>query len=598
MKIHNMALNVRLINACVAAAIVAVAGLGVALWGLSALPLEVVKAHLDALAADGNAGLFTVDLFRRVVLVMRVAGSLALASAGVCLCLQAPLVRWTVTWVDAAVASSRGAWQFTREAIKREEPIHLWTAIGILLAAIAARLLELFQPMRYDEAFTFLNYASKPFYVGMAYYEPNNHIFHTLLAHAISSVCGPHPWAIRLPAFVAGVLLVPAAYLAVRALYGKDASLLTAGWVAASAPWIEYSTNARGYTIVGTTFMLALALASSLKRQKNTLAWLLLILCSIVGLYTIPTAIYPFGAVGVWLLLSAWLGDTRPPPLLLVRDTGVAVLCAVVVTGVLYSPVVIASGIKSAIGFAAPQPWADFTERAWKFFREVWSQWNQGVPRIMSAMLAMGFVTAGVFHRRVATHRVPVVAAAAVWSLALLTINRTVPWPRHWLPFSLVYVATAMAGLSFVLGRIGRGRVERSRSIVMAFLTIVLTGGCGWSIVHKSSVQMVTPNDHFPDAKPIATFLRGYLRSGDAVIVGVPANAPLEYYFLALGVSRGYLRADVNVSQRLLVVAHQPHQRTLTDLLQDAKAPYGQFDVPRIVKDFPSGVVYELRRKG
>ena len=60
--------------------------------------------------------------------------------------------------------------------------------------------------MRFDEAFTFLRFASQPLLEGLTTYaEPNNHLFHTLLVHISTSLFGDQPWAIRLPALLAGV---------------------------------------------------------------------------------------------------------------------------------------------------------------------------------------------------------------------------------------------------------------------------------------------------------------------------------------------------------------------------------------------------------
>jgi len=56
----------------------------------------------------------------------------------------------------------------------------------LIIAAIGAvlRLALLDQPMRYDEAYTFIVYASQPLGQALVTYSaPNNHLFHTLLVH-------------------------------------------------------------------------------------------------------------------------------------------------------------------------------------------------------------------------------------------------------------------------------------------------------------------------------------------------------------------------------------------------------------------------------
>ena len=54
----------------------------------------------------------------------------------------------------------------------------------------------------------------------------------------------------RLPALIAGILLIPATYLLFRVISNNLAALLSSALVAVSSPLIEFSTNARGYTTV------------------------------------------------------------------------------------------------------------------------------------------------------------------------------------------------------------------------------------------------------------------------------------------------------------------------------------------------------------
>ena len=62
-----------------------------------------------------------------------------------------------------------------------------WEWIGLIIAttlAIVLRARELSQPIRYDEAATWLDYASQPLGRALSDYRfPNNHLFHTLLVH-------------------------------------------------------------------------------------------------------------------------------------------------------------------------------------------------------------------------------------------------------------------------------------------------------------------------------------------------------------------------------------------------------------------------------
>ena len=73
----------------------------------------------------------------------------------------------------------------------------------------------------------------------------------------------------RLPAFTAGVLLVPAVYWLAKRLYDRwtalGAALLVAWW----PTLINYSTNARGYTLVALFTLLTLTLRQHSSRGKK-----------------------------------------------------------------------------------------------------------------------------------------------------------------------------------------------------------------------------------------------------------------------------------------------------------------------------------------
>src|SRR2546425_3783489 len=95
-----------------------------------------------------------------------------------------------------------------------------------------------------DESATFLYYASHPLPVAVSIYgSPNNHILHTVLMHLSYVIFGASEWALRLPAFLAGVAIVPLTYVVARSL-GNRGALLAAALSASAPVLIDYSTDA------------------------------------------------------------------------------------------------------------------------------------------------------------------------------------------------------------------------------------------------------------------------------------------------------------------------------------------------------------------
>ncbi len=103
----------------------------------------------------------------------------------------------------------------------------------VLAAGCWVRVSHLGDPMRNDEAFTYVTYVKRADYFD--YSRPNNHVFNTLLMAAAGSVAGESPAGLRLPAFVSGVLLIPAAALLCFQLCGCGISAVAAMALAASS---------------------------------------------------------------------------------------------------------------------------------------------------------------------------------------------------------------------------------------------------------------------------------------------------------------------------------------------------------------------------
>jgi predicted membrane-bound mannosyltransferase len=145
------------------------------------------------------------------------------------------------------------------------------TAAVLLAGALLIRLLYIRQPIRHDEAYTYLYFAAQPLGSALSDYSvPNNHLFHTLLVKAVTSVLGGSLPAIRLSAFVAGLLIVPAVYLVTRRLGGdRGASLLAMAPAAVWPELVHYSTNARGYSIVALAFLLLIMLGDEMVERDT-----------------------------------------------------------------------------------------------------------------------------------------------------------------------------------------------------------------------------------------------------------------------------------------------------------------------------------------
>ena len=136
---------------------------------------------------------------------------------------------------------------------KETHEIRLKHWVALLLVTIVGtwarwRFIDL--PMRYDESFTVWRFVSRGLSTVLSDYSlPNNHVLHSLGVYIAARIGGLEPEVVRLPVYLAGVALIPISSWAVVRIAGANAAVLTAGLVAGWPVLIEYSVNARGYSM-------------------------------------------------------------------------------------------------------------------------------------------------------------------------------------------------------------------------------------------------------------------------------------------------------------------------------------------------------------
>jgi hypothetical protein len=396
------------------------------------------------------------------------------------------------------------------------------TALGCVLRAI-----YLGQPIRVDEATTYLEFVSKPLLYGLSYYPaPNNHILHTALAHFVTLLFGGEPWALRLVAFLAGTLMIPAAALAAIAVKGKAAALPAACLVAVSWPWVFYSANARGYTLVGLIFLLLIPLCARLRIRRDVGAWVWFVALAGLGLFTVPVMAYALVPLGLWVVVA------RP---LAWRELAAAAACTLALALLLYAPALTASGFGAArIPEMTPAQGLLPMARVGRFAAALFENWGQDLP---PWVLAAFFCAAVIAWRSTA-----LAALAAAWSMAALALYPAMPYTRVWLWLSLPCLLLVASGLGTLLPR---GRVT---AVLLVALTIFEAG----RIVASGSVPRSRETGTFADARPAAQFLKPRWHPGD----GLETERvlwPLLYEFRRQG-----LPAPAKSAHRLWVVSSHP----------------------------------------
>ena len=471
--------------------------------------------------------------------------------------------------------------------------VQLWewlTLAAITTLAIVIRWAPLFQPIRYDEAATWLDYASQPLVRSLSDYRfPNNHLFHTLLVHVVALLFGSAPWALRLPAFIAGILVVPLTWAAGRALYSPSAGLLAATLAATSASLVLYSTNARGYTTLCSLTLLAVLTAARLPRRDNTIAWAELALVGALGIWTIPVMLYPLGGVVLWLWAEARAGDTVIEPRAMAQRLQWTALATGCVAAVLYLPVIARSGITLVIGnrFVRPQSRASFFAGLPDFFGAVWSDWTRGWPWWLAALVAFGIIVATVLRGARARRSVSLAGAAILAATLLLLLNGRIPYVRVWLyllPLALIGAGGGVTHLWRWLALLVPAPRRRAAGRLALAVAIILVGAGGTlGLTRSRVVWMADDTGVFPDAAAVASQLLARAAAGDRVIATAPADLPLAYYLSRDARGRSLLAATPDSAPRIWVVVDDAEGQDVNALLRRAEIMTIDFSPPRAV---------------
>ena len=562
------------------------------------IPFDAVKSRVDALSLKDAVNFFTFSYYNRITLIIKFVGFALLAIGSMLFMLRIRVSRHIEELLISFPGKTRDI--FRRLGQLREDRLYVGVLFGIIVLSSLIRLVFLFVPIRYDEAYSFLHYASRPLYILISNYStPNNHVFHTLLVHIMYHIFGSHVWAFRLPAFIAGTLLVPISYIVGYMFYGKRTALLSACLVASSSILIEYSTNARGYSIISLIFLIIITLGAYISRENNWVAWSLFVICSAIGFYTIPVMLYPFGIVIMWFFLMIIFGQINPLYVSqFIKTIFISCFAVLFVTMILYMPIVIASGIDSLISnkFIQSLSWGGFSNNIGRSLLKPWYQWNRDIPSIISFVLAGGFIASFLSRKKRANHGSLLVLAVIIWCAMLLMIQRVIPYPRVWMFLLPLYFILASAGVDWIITKV-EGKIGIKVPYVFILAIFIMLISINMEVLRTQAVKY-QGIDTCLDAEEVTVFLQENMGLNDRVIVSLPSSYPLLYYFQLYGLPKKHL-LDRSISKgRVFVVVNTLQGQTLKSVIDDWKnSDQWNMDYATMIREYESVILYEIKKE-
>jgi len=488
------------------------------------------------------------------------------------------------------IAALRAWWRDEDEAVR-------FAVVAMAVAGLVARVAALGQPMRYDESVTYLCYVARSWATAATSYQcPNNHLLYTLVAKATSALGGGAPWALRLPAFLAGVAVVPLTYAVGRALYSGTAALGGAALAAAATPLVLYSANARGYSFIVVAFLALLLVAARIRAAGGTgRRWGAFALIAAAGLATIPVMLYPLGAVALWLALTLVVERGRAAwPTLAALVASLAAAAAL--TLLAYLPMIRAHGwaALTANTFVAGATWPQFYRELLPSLGRALASWTQPYPLVVALPLAAVAAFGALRASRAARQGAPVLLAAGVWSAGVLVATHRVPFERTWLwMLPLAALAAGTAGER----ALHRPRLAPARPWLPAVTALVAAAGVAWGF-HSDALGRSLDTGVFAGAQPIAAALATRAQPGDRVLAWIPSNAPLQYYMQRVGADTALLSTPDSATTREIIVLNDTYGQTLPWAIAVGMVDTARFGPVAPAMHARDGDVYVAERKG
>jgi mannosyltransferase len=194
------------------------------------------------------------------------------------------------------------------QPVAAERADWLWLA-AILVVAAALRLFKLDAGLWYDEIDTLVHHTRlSAAELVTTYPSLNHHVLFTLQAKGSISLFGESAWALRLPAFVFGVLSIVAFWLVARDAVPRWEVRLATLLLAVSYHHVWFSQNARGYTGMLFWVLIATFLLVRGARSRSWLLWTAYGVAGALAIYTHLSAAFFVAAHGIVYLALAWRG--------------------------------------------------------------------------------------------------------------------------------------------------------------------------------------------------------------------------------------------------------------------------------------------------
>lgn len=440
--------------------------------------------------------------------------------------------------------------------------------INILFFSFILRFHFIFQPVRYDEAFTYLYYANKPIPILISDYSfPNNHIFHTLLVRLSLFILGDGLFSLRMPAFISGFLIVPATYIVCCQFTNINVAILSTAFVATSSILIEYSTNARGYTIITLFFLIIIFLSKIIQEKQNHFAFIMLSIISALGFFTIPVMLYPYSIVFIWSMIAE-CANNKIDKIYKIKYYCIYTLLTIIIVIHLYFPAIFFSGYDKIIfnRFIKPMDISSIMEKLPIYLYNLICLFLRDINITIIIILCIGlffFIKYSIIYK----NNLGILALSMlIIMLSALFIQRVLPYERVWLfilPMFFIYCSFGIWHLIEITNLSYKTKefIFLKMTILVLILNIIY-------VINNNSIINSKETGVLGDAELIAKDIKEFLGKNDCVLSECPSDAILNYYFKKYGILMELQKKAIDYCNNTFIVVNDLWGQSVEKILE------------------------------
>ena len=510
------------------------------------------------------------------------------------------LHRFYIQFIDDCRNFLRDIWQ------TRPSRLEALVLAAIVLFSAIARLMFINRPIEYDEAYTFSEFARHPFrYIVSTYYVPNNQVLNSILMRISYLLFGDQLWQLRLPTFIASLLIVVCVYLLGRSLYNSRVGMAAAGIVGFLPTMVLRSVSARGYIIVTLMTLLGLLAADYLIRKRNLFVWSFLIITCAIGFYAIPVMLYPCGLVFVWLLLAGPSKEISKEYLYLVNWLKYLVIAGfsiLILTLIFYSPILLTNNLQQIYAYnrvLQPNTLRNFIGSFPATFHGLLMEWHLGINDLIVYVLLAGLVLSFLFHKKDSKFRMPMQLVFIIYIIIMLLIERPYPISRIWLwvtPLLAIWCAAGIVGgVQWITQRWSIGFIS------LVIIALLLFGFAANGMYQSYFMSVLHPTAEDPAAEKVTLFLKSQLTPEDYVAVSSCSDARYWYYFQYYGIPDKVIRNRNRFFAKVYIIVYTQanpscgNEEMLSVFKEDGPdLAFFDLSTVRIVKQIDYSTIYEL----